>query len=231
MRARTGSYSRRATIRTDQGCPQRCALHPDLSPQNPGARAVDVCWIPHEAETAGEDSLYGLKPESIVEKLENENLRSWSEFDEYSQTMLEVGLNVPVRYPPKWIPSDVKSRVSGLEKQLDEADFTVMYDGTDLRKPTVLRGPEGYFLRRFSFEGEHVSATGYFFAKRRALTPQELNGVLIRIRRAAVGEYDSSWLDYRASPSTLYFKVGYRPRYGQTMDLRMRSILIVVPCV
>ena len=160
--------------------------------------------IPHEAETAGEDSLYGLKPETIVKKLEAPGLRSWTEFDEYSQTMLEVGLNVPVRYAPKWIPSDVKSQVSDLEKQLKEADFTVTYDGTDLRKPTVLRGPEGYFLRRFSFEGAHVSATGYFFAKRRALTPQELNGVLIRIRRAAVGEYDPSWLDYRATLNPLF---------------------------
>ena len=160
--------------------------------------------IPHEAETAGEDSLYGLKPESIVERLGDSNLRSWSEFDEYSQTMLEVGLNVPVRYAPKWIPSDVKRRVSDLEKEVDEADFTVTYDGTDLRKPTVLRGPEGYFLRRFSFEGDHVAASGYFFAKRRALLPQELNGVLIRIRRAAVGDYDSSWLDYRATLNPLF---------------------------
>jgi Histidine kinase-, DNA gyrase B-, and HSP90-like ATPase len=160
--------------------------------------------IPHDAETAGEDSLYGLKPESIVKKLEDPQLRSWSEFDEYSQTMLEVGLNVPVRYAPKWIPSDVKRRVSDLEKQVESGDFTVTYDGTDLRKPTVLRGPEGHFLRRFSFEGEYVSASGYFFAKRRALVPQELNGVLIRIRRAAVGSYDPGWLDYRATLNPLF---------------------------
>ncbi|HTR74575.1 MAG TPA: ATP-binding protein [Solirubrobacterales bacterium] len=160
--------------------------------------------IPHDAETAGDDSLYGLKPETIVGKLEDSNLRSWSEFDEYSQTMLEVGLNVPVRYAPGWIPSDVKRRVSDFEDQVEEGDFTVMYDGTDLRKPTVLRGPEGHFLRRFAFEGESVNAIGYFFAKRRALVPQELNGVLIRIRRAAVGDYDPSWLDYRATLNPLF---------------------------
>lgn len=157
--------------------------------------------IPREAETAGEASLYGLEPATVVERLADPELRSWSHFDEYTQTMLAVGLNVPVRYAPRWIPGRLHRSVAELEAIPEELDFTVLYDGTDLRKPTVLRGPEGCFVRRFHFEGEHVSASGYIFAKRRALRPQELNGVLIRIRNAAVGEYDPGWLDYSA---TLY---------------------------
>jgi hypothetical protein len=157
--------------------------------------------IPRDVQTAGEDSLYGLNPDTVTERLAATDLRSWSQFDEYSQTMLEVALNVPVRYAPDWIPADLREDVADLEATVDGLDFNVSYDGTDLRKPTVLRGPEGCFLRRFAFEGEHVAASGYIFAKRLALRPQELNGVLIRIRNAAVGEYDRSWLDYSA---TLY---------------------------
>jgi len=167
------------------------------------ARKIFV-GAPRGVMTAGRDSLYGLSPDSVVKKLEKPNLRSWSEFDEYSQTMLEVGLNVPVRYAPNWIPRDVRSRVADLEREVDEADFTLFYDGTDVRKPTVLRAPEGHFLRRFSFDGEAVSARGYFFAKRKVLHPQELNGLLIRIRRAAVADYDGGWMDFSATENRLF---------------------------
>ena len=160
--------------------------------------------IPREAETSGSDSLYGLEPTSVVDRLASPELRSWAQFDEYSQTMLEVGLNVPVRYAPDWIPARQRRSLADLEEVPEELDFTVSYDGTDLRKPTVLRGPEGCLVRRFAFEGEHVSASGYIFAKRRALRPQELNGVLIRIRNAAVGDYDPGWLDYSATRYPLF---------------------------
>lgn len=160
--------------------------------------------VPRDARTAGEESLYGLAPDSVAERLGSENLRSWAEFDEYSQTMLDVGLNVPVRYAPNWIPSRVHSKVADLEKEVADAKFTVLYDGSDLRKPTVLHGPEGYFLRRFNFEGEHVSARGYFFARRLAVRPQELNGLLIRIRRAAVAAYDGSWMGFSPTEGPLF---------------------------
>jgi hypothetical protein len=197
------------------------------------ARRIFV-GAPRGVITGGRDSLYGLTPESIVEKLERPGLRSWSEFDEYSKTMLEVGLNVPVRYAPKWIPRDVKSRVADLEKEVEEADFTLLYDGTDVRKPTVLRADEGHFLRRFSFEGESVSARGYFFAKRRVLLPQELNGLLIRIRRAAVADYDRGWMDFSATENRLFqdwisAEIWADDRLEEALNIDRRTLRITHP--
>jgi hypothetical protein len=189
---------------------------------------------PRGAITAGKESLYGLSPKSISERLARPGLRSWSEFDEYSQTMLEVGLNVPVAYAPDWIPSDVRGRVRDLEQEVEGAGFTVLYDGTEVRKPTVLRGPEGHFLRRFELDGEHVSARGYFFAKRRVLHPQELNGLLIRIRRAAVAEYDRRWMGFSATQNPLFqdwvsAEVWADDRLEEALQIDRRTLRVTHP--
>ncbi|MFL5872995.1 MAG: ATP-binding protein [Solirubrobacterales bacterium] len=164
-------------------------------------RDVMVGAIP-EANTAGDDSLYGLTAESIAERLGSPGLRTWGDLNLYSQTMLKVGLNVPVKYAPHWLPSSLSSRLKNQEKAVDKLDFMVKWDGTDVRKPVVLGhdpGKHPHILRRFNFEGDQVKASGYFFAQHGVIEPQELNGLLIRIRNAAVGEYDSSFLGFRAS--------------------------------
>ncbi len=164
-------------------------------------RDVMVGAVP-DANTAGDDSLYGLGPESISARLSKPGLRAWSDLNLYSQTMLKVGLNVPVRYAPDWIPSGLHRRLDELEDEVDELNFGVRWDGTDVRKPIVLGHDQKkmpHVLRRFDFKGEHVSAKGYFFAQHGVIEPQELNGLLIRIRNAAVGEYDSGFLGYRVS--------------------------------
>jgi hypothetical protein len=155
-----------------------------------------------EANTAGEDSLYGLGPESISGRLAKPGLRTWADLNLYSQTMLKVGLNVPARYAPNWMPAPLRRRLKDLERTVDELNFLVRWDGTDVRKPVILgHDPEKlpHVLRRFEFKGEHVKASGYFFAQHGVVEPQELNGLLIRIRNAAVGDYDSSFLGFRAS--------------------------------
>jgi Histidine kinase-, DNA gyrase B-, and HSP90-like ATPase len=159
-----------------------------------------------DAHTAGEGSLYGYNPDSISRRLADPYRRTWTDLNLYSQTMLEVGLNVPVRYAPNWMPSQLRRRLKRLEETVDALDFTLKWDGTEVRKPVVL-GHDGdkhpQMLRRFKFEGEHVSAEGYFFAQHGVLLPQELNGLLIRIRNAAVGDFDSSFLGFRSSEYTI----------------------------
>lgn len=155
-----------------------------------------------DANTAGDRSLYGLTPESIRDRLANPAPRAWNDFNLYSQTMLEVGLNVPVAYAPGWAPSPLRRRLKDLEATVDALEFTLKWDGTDVRKPVVLGHDEDKYphaLHRFDYQGDRVSAGGYFFAQHGVLLPQELNGLLIRIRNAAVGEFDSSFLGFRRS--------------------------------
>jgi len=164
-------------------------------------RDVMVGAVP-EANTAGEVSLYGLEPEAVADRLGEPGLRTWGDLNLYSQTMLKVGLNVPVRYAPHWIPKSLRKSLSDLERDVDALAFVLMWDGTDVRKPVVLghdRAKAPHVLHRFGFEGEHVQASGYFFAQHGVVEPQELNGLLIRIRNAAVGEYDPNFFGFRSS--------------------------------
>lgn len=158
-----------------------------------------------DTHTAGQRSLYGSGPEGMVQCLDGDDPpRSWTDFDEYSQAMLEVGLNVPVRYSEGWTPSPIRRRLKTFERGVDELGFAVNYDGTDLRKPIVLgRNEHENMVKLFEFEGERVSARGYFFAQRTTIHPEDLNGVLLRIRNAAVGDYDRGWLGFKSSQNPL----------------------------
>jgi len=157
----------------------------------------------YEDRTAGGMSIYGRKPESVREILER--TRDWGDLDVYSQTMLRVGLNSPVRYLPDWYEHDESGLLAGLTKQVERLHFQVVYDGSDLRKPVVLSEPsEGHLLRRVDITGDHVEAHGYLYARVGVIRPEWLNGVLVRIRNAAVGDYDRSWLGFKTAEGTLF---------------------------
>jgi len=153
---------------------------------------------------AGKHSVYGLAPESVRQLIASEDMTDWGKLDEYSQMVLQVGLNVPVRYLPRWYPSDHTRVLRPLERDVERLNFSVRTDGSDLRKPVVLAEGEGSLLWPVKIKTDNVGATGYIYAKRRVLRPQWLNGVLIRIRNAAVGEYDATFLGFKGSEQALF---------------------------
>lgn len=150
-------------------------------------------------------SLYGLSDETITRLLSDPSLSSWTEFDTYSQNLLRVALNVPVEYPEDWIPRSLHSQVADLEKEVERLRFDVVYDGTKLKKPTVLHpsADKRALISRFAYDGKHVGAKGYFYAQHGVIRPKELQGLLIRIRHAAVGGYDSSFLEFPPSEGSI----------------------------
>ena len=151
-------------------------------------------------------SLYGKSPESIADVLADPKLRSWTDLDSYSQTLLRIGLNVPVAYAPAWAPEAVLA--NGLDQfsaETNTLDLTLKYDGTDVRKPIVLRpGDKRTLTRTFEHRGDRVVAQGYFYAQHGRIQPEELQGVLVRIRHAAVGEYDKTYWGFPASEGPLF---------------------------
>lgn len=154
----------------------------------------------------GSISLYGRRPTAIVDLMADRSVSTWGDLDEYSRMMLQVGLNVPVRYPPRWFPSDCKRVLAPLEREVEKLNFSVFFDGGDLRKPIYLEPGENdhHLLKPIEIEGEHISAKGYVYAKRTKLHPLWLQGALIRIRNAAVGDYDGSFLGFNPSEAALF---------------------------
>ena len=177
--------------------------HVFLKDIRPNLQEILVAARPRQ-HTAGRLSVYGMAPESVRNLLTSEEMTDWTKLDEYSQMVLQVGLNVPVRYLPDWYPAQHSKILRPLEREIEKLSFSVFADGSDLRKPVVLDAGEGNLLRALNIEGDNVGAKGYFFAKRRVLRPQWLNGVLIRIRNAAVGDYDATFLGFKSSEQTLF---------------------------
>lgn len=172
-----------------------------LKEVRPNAKGILAGAMTRE-HVAGQASVYGLKPESVRSRIASAT--DWGDFDEYSQAMLQVGLNVPVSYLPEWHPREHAAVLKPLEEEIAALGFVVCTDGSDLRKPVVLDPGDRSLLWPLEIEGQHVSARGYLFAKHGVLRPQWLNGVLIRIRHAAVGEYDATFLNFKSSEQTLF---------------------------
>lgn len=172
-----------------------------LKDVRPNAKGI-LAGAMKRAHVAGPSSIYGLKPETASGLIAS--LTDWGDLDEYSQAMLQVGLNVPVRYLPDWHPPALGGVLKQLEDEVAALNFTVFTDGSDLRKPVVLDPGDRYLLRPLDITGDHVSARGYLFSRHGVLRPQWLNGVLVRIRNAAVGEYDGTFLNFKTSEHTLF---------------------------
>jgi hypothetical protein len=185
-------------------------------------------------------SLYGLSAESVRSVLAEESLPSWTEFDEYSRTLLRVGLNVPVEYHDGWLPKRELRRVADMQAEVSELGFQVTYDGSDLRKPIVLvppavgEGAETCFVRKFEYGGANVSAKGYFYAQHGTIKPEELQGLLIRIRHSAVGGYSSTFLDFPASEGSLIQRwisaeIWADDRLEDAMNIDRRTLRVAHP--
>lgn len=159
-----------------------------------------------QPQTAGgkTKSLYGKSENSILNLLKDPNLRSWDDFDRYSETLLEIALNIPVQYFDNWMPGQLHRKVIEFEKQTASLSFKVFYDGVELKKPIVFNPQNNSaFTHKFTFEGNHVSAYGYFYVQHGSIKPLELHGLLVRIRNAAVGSYDPQFWDFSQSEFSL----------------------------
>ncbi len=166
------------------------------------ARSILAGIRPAESSPVSK-SLYGLAPKTVSATLKTKGLNSWDQFDEYSRNMLEIGLNVPVPYYDDWIPQSLSGSVDDIACSASSLGFTLKIDGSEIRKPIVFSPSQRTLIRRFDLNGKNVSANGYFFAQGATIRPQELQGLLIRIRNGAVGGYDRSFLGFPSSEGRL----------------------------
>jgi len=129
-------------------------------------------------------------------------VHSLQELGDYWRLLWELAACCPIPYLSKdALPEGV---VRGEQETLTSYGFTVLVDGIQLFKPVYLRGnPNGYTTVRVgpqkqSVYGNELSFRGYIAVQEGAqLRPDELRGILIRIKNVAIGYYDPSMLDYR----------------------------------
>jgi Histidine kinase-, DNA gyrase B-, and HSP90-like ATPase len=129
-------------------------------------------------------------------------IRSLQELGDYWRLLWELATNSPIPY----LRDDVLPHglIAADQRHLIQFNFRVFVDGLQLFKPVLLSGNAGgYTAERIETQtlrvyGKEVRFHGYLVVQEGAqLKPDELRGILIRVRNVAIGYYDPSMLDYR----------------------------------
>lgn len=130
--------------------------------------------------------------------------QSVHELGDYWRLLWELAAATPVPYTSsRALP---RGLIAADQERLSGYNFKVFVDGRQLFKPVELRNnPSGYttlniepqslpvYERPLRFHGYIVVQEGS------QIRPDELRGLLVRIRNVAVGYYDPSLLDYRVN--------------------------------
>ncbi len=128
--------------------------------------------------------------------------RSLQELGDYWRLLWELSVACPVQY----VSADAlpEGLVRDEQARLRQYDFHVIVDGIQLFKPVYLKGNEaGYTTKRIQDEslrvyGRSLRFHGYIAVQEgHQIRPDELRGILIRIKDVAIGYYDPSLLDFR----------------------------------
>jgi hypothetical protein len=147
-----------------------------------------------------EDGVPPRKWKDAVIKLSEHH--SLQELGEYFRFIWEISASVPVPYlDATAVP---RNAVKKFHQNLVKQKFKVYVDGIQLFKPVWLKGNyNGYtvvqipettetpFNRRISFSGYIAVQEGS------QIQPDELRGIMVRVKGVGIGLYDPSLLDYR----------------------------------
>jgi Histidine kinase-, DNA gyrase B-, and HSP90-like ATPase len=128
--------------------------------------------------------------------------RTLNELGEYWKLLWELAAACPLPYvDEEAVPNHlIKKDHAALKKYL----FRVVVDGIELRKPVYLKdNKEGYTTVEIQQRAEEVYGSqlryhGYIAVQEgKQLQPDELRGILIRLKQVGIGYYDGQLLDYR----------------------------------
>ena len=154
------------------------------------------------------------KSESLINFIGSIKKKTFNELSQYDQLIWELGILCPVEYIGNGPLPDNKVIHSDVER-LRGYDFKVFVDGFEIRKPIIFPTNK-YLIKKesdykvypyISFNekiGSPLIFTGYVFHQRVKILPPELQGILIRIKDVAVGEYDRTFLHYPKAEGPMF---------------------------
>ena len=124
------------------------------------------------------------------------------ELGDYWRLLWEIAASCPIPYVSREaLPHGL---IRDDQKRLEGYEFSVLVDGLQLFKPILLHdNPGGYTTTRIPrttqrVYGREIVFHGYVLVQEGAqLHPDELRGILIRVKDVGIGYYDASMLDYR----------------------------------
>lgn len=129
-------------------------------------------------------------------------VHSLNQLGHYWRLLWELSAACPLPYVSVHaVPNDA---IKEIHKRLAGYDFNVSVDGIRLAKPVRMDGnPGGYTVEKIPIVSRKVynrqlEFDGYIAVQEGSqLKPDELRGIMIRIKNVGVGYYDASFLDYK----------------------------------
>ena len=132
----------------------------------------------------------------------------------YNKMIWEVASLAPVPYMTGSGIIENDENMLGIAGTLNNFEFSVLVDGVRLFKPVLLQKPTAVVLPESASEGggpfhfpleystiiwgSSLKIQGYLYASNgSALHPDDIRGILIRLRHVGIREYDKSFMDYR----------------------------------
>ncbi len=131
-----------------------------------------------------------------------QSVHSLQELGDYWRLLWELAASCPIPYASEQaLPHKL---IAEEQAKLEGYRFKLVVDGIQLFKPVKLRGnPGGYTTRviepqHIKIYGKDLRFHGYVLVQDGlSIRPDELRGILIRIKNVSIGYYDPSMLDYR----------------------------------
>lgn len=134
----------------------------------------------------------------------------------YHRMIWQVASLAPIEYLPDSQVITPDDAMTAIASQISAFDFSVLVDGVKMFKPISVDGPvinvpvgeradgEGPFhfpmVLHKEIWGSTLSIGGYLYGSAgTALHPDDMRGVLIRLKHVGIGQYDKSFLEYRSA--------------------------------
>jgi hypothetical protein len=144
--------------------------------------------------------------------------------------LLNLANIIPVPYAnggPIRIPNKASPVIRRIATKLEDYNFSVEFDGLDLRKPVRLPIPENGDIAKegqdfdvfpisysHDFEdGSKLRLAGYMYNQRKRIPIEEWRGVVIRIRNTSIGGPDPGFMAYPYPGEKLFFPWTYGEIY------------------
>ena len=139
----------------------------------------------------------------------------------YNRMIWQLASLVPIPYLADSTVSDGDKGMAAIAEAVGNFDFTVIVDGVKLFRPALMDGPvvevgidskgegDGPFQFPLGLDttvwGTRLVVKGYLYGSAgSALHPEDIRGLLIRLRHVGIGEYDTSLLGYRFAEGPRY---------------------------
>ena len=162
----------------------------------------------------------GMSFDEIVKKMwkSSKLFKIGKEYGPYWEFVMNLASIIPVEYLPDGPVCDKKfmATVRPLKKRAKDLNFTVSFDGMQLKKPYLFPTHNALESGNYTIipisatipnpRGGHIKYDGYVYSQDGGINVDDFRGLVVRVKNTGVGTRSQNFLDYPGLSDSLYFK-------------------------